>query len=481
MADAPPAGAGPGRPRIPLALQVFAAVSAAVGLVFAGSFLHDMTTMTSRLAFHQQASLGALSPMVEALIAQSMEHGSPEHIAELFGALAARPEAGTAEIIDLRGRRVDPAALRARRHPAAAPDPGAVVLEAPIMAKPSCARCHGAASGPLGTLRLTAPDAARAELRASLVSSRLAMAVLGAAAVALASLFIVRRLVHAPLSAVAAAMREVAAGRFEARVHGGLPGELQAIADGFNTMVAEIARDRDEIVDLHRKQLAHADRLATLGELAAQLAHEVRNPLTGLSSALQVLEREAPAGSPRRGLIDKMLLQLSRMDKTMGDFLRYARLPEAAPRPFALKEALARVLFLIGPRLKAQTVHLVQRVPDSLPRLLGDPGQLEQVFLNLCLNAAQAMPEGGTLEVTASPQGEGAVLVTVRDTGVGIAPGDLERVFEPFFTTREGGSGLGLPITRQIVLAHGGELWLESEPGRGTTAHVRLPRAKGAA
>jgi two-component system NtrC family sensor kinase len=176
-----------------------------------------------------------------------------------------------------------------------------------------------------------------------------------------------------------------------------------------------------------------------------------------------------------------MLLQLSRMDKTMGDFLRYARLPEAAPRPFALKEALTRVLFLVGPRLKAQKVELLQRVPDSLPRLLGDPAQLEQVFLNLCLNAAQAMPEGGTLEVGASSNGEGAVLVTVKDTGVGIAPEDLERVFEPFFTTREGGSGLGLPITRQIVLAHGGELWLESEPGRGTTAHVRLPRAKGAA
>lgn len=481
MADAPPLGAASGRPRVPLALQVFAAVSAAVGLVFGGSFLHDMTTMTSRLELHQKGSLSALSPVVERLIGQSMEHGSPEHIAELFGTLAAHPEAGTAELIDARGRRVDPGNLRAPRPPAARPAAGAVVLEVPIMAKPSCARCHGTASGALGTLRLTAPDAARAELRTSLVSSRLAMAAVGAAAVALASLLIVRRLVHAPLSTVTAAMREVAAGRFEARVEGALPGELQVIADGFNTMVAEIARDRGEIVDLHRKQLAHADRLATLGELAAQLAHEVRNPLTGLSTALQVLQREAEAGSPRRGLIDKMLLQLSRMDKTMGDFLRYARLPEAAPRPFALKDALARVLFLVGPRLKAQKVELLQSVPDSLPRLLGDPGQLEQVFLNLCLNAAQAMPEGGTLEVGAAPQGEGAVLVTVRDTGVGIAPADLERAFEPFFTTREGGSGLGLPITRQIVMAHGGELWLESEPGRGTTAHVRLPRAKGAA
>lgn len=478
MADAPAAGAGPGRPRVPLAFQVFAAVSAAVGLVFVGSFFHDMTTLTTRLAIYQEASLRAMSPVVMRLIEQSMEHGSPDHIAGLFRLLAEHPESGSAQILDAKGRLVDPGALHSPRPPAPAPRAGSVVYEVPIEAKPSCARCHDVGSGRLGTLRLTASGEERSRLRRSLVASRLAMACLGVVVVALASYVIVRRLVHKPLGRVTAAMREVACGRFEARVEGEFPGEFQIIAEGFNTMVSEIARDRDEIVDLHRKQLAHADRLATLGELAAHLAHEVRNPLTGLSSALQVLAREAEEGSARRGLIDKMLNQLSRMDRTMGDFLRYARLPEAAARPFALKDALARVTFLVGPRMKAQNVELRLSVPDSLPRIMGDPGQLEQVFLNLCLNAVQAMGEGGTLEVAAAAHGAAEVLVTVGDTGSGIAPGDLERVFEPFFTTKEGGSGLGLPITRQIVMAHGGELWLESEPGRGTMAHVRLPRAK---
>ncbi|MBI3298653.1 MAG: HAMP domain-containing protein [Elusimicrobia bacterium] len=460
---------------------MFVAVSAAVGLVFAGSFLHDMRTLTTRLTLHQLGSLRAMSPVVVSLIEQSMEHGSPEHIGELFRVLAERPQAGAAELLDAQGRLVDLADIRGPRSAAPAPPPGSIVYEVPIEAKPSCARCHGVSSGRLGTLRLLASDAERAQLRRSLVRSRLAMACAGTLVVALASLAIVRFLVHAPLGSVTAAMREVGQGRFEARVEGRLPGELQVIADGFNTMVSEIARDRGEIVELHRKQLGQADRLAALGSLAAQLAHEVRNPLTGLSSALQVLQREAEAGSPRRGLIDKMLLQLQRMDRTMGDFLRYARLPEAAPRPFALKDALSRVLFLVGPRMKAQKVELRLQVPESLPRLMGDPGQLEQAFLNLCLNAVQAMGEGGVLEVAAAPHGDSEVLVTVRDTGPGIAPGELERVFEPFFTTKDGGSGLGLPITRQIVLAHGGELWLESDPESGTTASVRLPRAKEAA
>ena len=214
MTGVPPSAAGPGgRPRVPLALQVFAALSAAVGLVFAGSFFHDMTTLTSRLALHQERSLKAMSPLAERLIEQSMEHGVPQHISELFRVLAERPASGTAQLLDARGRLVDPQDLRGPRALAPAPPAGSVVYEVPLEAKPSCARCHGVSSGRLGTLRLIASDAERAELRRSLVQSRLAMACIGAVVVALASLAIVRRLVHAPLRSVTAAMREVAEGR----------------------------------------------------------------------------------------------------------------------------------------------------------------------------------------------------------------------------------------------------------------------------
>ncbi|MBI5594864.1 MAG: HAMP domain-containing protein [Elusimicrobia bacterium] len=467
--------------RIPLALQVFAAVSVAVGLVFGASFIHDMVTLTNRLEARQVARLQAMSPLIGRIIEESMEKGNPAHIGDFFRILAQHRGAGVAELLDADGGVVDPANLKALRAPAAAISPGTVSLEVPISAKPSCARCHGVSEGRLGTLRLVAPLDDRRELRHSLVLSRLAMAGIGAAAVALASLIIVRWLVHAPLRAVVGAMRGIAAGKLDTRIEGELPGELQHIAEGFNTMASELARERAESVELHRKELAHLDRLATLGELAAQLAHEVRNPLTGLSSALQVLERESAENPSRRGLIEKMLAQLQRMDRTMGDFLRYARLPEAAPRPVALKEALSRVLFLLGPRMRAQGVELALALPGELPLVQGDPGQLEQVFLNLALNAVQAMPGGGRLEIAGAVKDASTVVVTVADTGSGIAPEVLERIFEPFFTTKDGGSGLGLSITRQIAMAHGGELWLESEPGVGTTAHVRLPRAKEAA
>ena len=466
--------------RLSLSFQVFGAVSVAVGLVFGVSFMHDMVTLTRRLEARQGERLLAMAPLMGRIIENAMEAGSPEHIGELFHILAAHRDAGVAEMIDRQGRVVDPSDIRGPRRAAAPVPPGVVALEVPIMAKPSCVRCHGVVAGRLGTLRLVAPSDDRRELRHGLVMSRLAMALIGAAVVAFASLLIVRWLVHAPLRSVVGAMKEVAAGRLETRIEGRLPGELQVIADGFNSMVCEISRDRAEIVELHRKELAHLDRLATLGQLAAQLAHEVRNPLTGLSSALQVLEREAAGNPSRKGLIEKMLAQLQRMDRTMGDFLGYARLPEASPKPTALKDPLGRVLFLLGPRMRAQGVELALNIPEDLPKVQGDSGQLEQVFLNLALNSVQAMPDGGRLEVGAAVKDPSTVVVTVADTGTGIAPEILERIFEPFFTTKDGGSGLGLSITRQIAMAHGGELWLESEPGAGTTAHVRLPRAKEA-
>jgi two-component system NtrC family sensor kinase len=136
------------------------------------------------------------------------------------------------------------------------------------------------------------------------------------------------------------------------------------------------------------------------------------------------------------------------------------------------------VLDLIESRLRAQNVKLERSIPADLPGLRGDPGQIEQVFLNLCLNALHAMPAGGTLRVSARREAAGTLLVEVSDTGKGILSADLEHVFRPFFTTRENGSGLGLPLSRQIVMAHNGEIWIESVPERGTSVYVRLPAAE---
>jgi len=288
---------------------------------------------------------------------------------------------------------------------------------------------------------------------------------------------VVRRVIDEPMGRIVLAMHRVARGALDTRVDDLPSGELRSIARGFNNMVRLLEKDRRENVDLHRSQVAHLDRLAALGELSANLAHEVRNPLTGISSAIQVMQAETPEGSPRREVLGQILGQLNRMEQTMGNFLRFARMPEAVVRPFLLHEPIGKVLDLIETRLRAQKIELKRAIAMDLPRLKGDAGQIEQVFLNLFINAGHAMPHGGTLTVTARAEPAGTVLVEVSDTGKGILSADLEHVFRPFFTTKESGSGLGLPLSRQIILAHNGDIWIESVPDHGTSVFVRLPAA----
>ena len=158
----------------------------------------------------------------------------------------------------------------------------------------------------------------------------------------------------------------------------------------------------------------------------------------------------------------------------MSSFLRYARMPETVVRALKIHEPIQRVLPLLLPRLKAQKIELRVDVPESLPEVRGDAGQIEQSFLNLALNAAQAMPDGGTLTVSAGVLND-MIRVEIGDTGNGIKPAELENIFKPFYSTREKGSGLGLSLSRQIIMAHGGVLTLESVPGSGTTVFFTLP------
>jgi len=338
-------------------------------------------------------------------------------------------------------------------------------------------RCHGKSSGVLGYVRVASEHPER--VRAISAHIRTHVAVLASTMVLMGiwALLIVRRLIQAPLDRIVAAMDAVSEGRFDTRIGELPPGELRAIGMGFNSMIRKLEDDRRRIVDLHRRQVAHMERLVAVGELAAQLAHEVRNPLTGIGSAVQIMQQETAVENPRREVLGKILGSLNRMDQTMANFLGFARMPEAVVRPFDLREPLGRVIFLIESRLRSQGITLRRDLPDFLPTLTGDPGQIEQVFLNICLNAIQAMPKGGTLTVSAKVEPEGGVRLEFSDTGHGIESARLDQVFKPFFTTREKGSGLGLPIAKQIVMAHDGEIWIESIPQKGTSVYMRLPAA----
>ena len=218
--------------------------------------------------------------------------------------------------------------------------------------------------------------------------------------------------------------------------------------------------------------------------IAAGIAHEVRNPLNALQINLGILEQELSEMVPDRGshvfeVIGKIAGELRSLDNFVTEFLRFARPPRPALEPVAVRPLLADLVTFIGPECSGKGVSLSLTAEGGPETAMADPFQLKHAVLNLVLNALQATPAGGAIEIETG--GDARTLeVRVRDTGQGIGETVLPRVFDAFFTTREGGTGLGLPIARRIVEAHGGTLPLRSHEGEGTVATLSLPVAHGA-
>jgi signal transduction histidine kinase len=234
--------------------------------------------------------------------------------------------------------------------------------------------------------------------------------------------------------------------------------------------------------DALQRELARRERLSSLGQMAAGLAHEIKNPLGSIQGVAEILGDDAPAGSKKRELFDILRKESRRLGAVVDDFLGFAR-----PRPLSLASAdlsvvAERAAAQMQIEASARRITIERRLAPDLPAVEADAGQLHQVFLNLLLNAITASPDGGRVVVSAARaqrEGRATVNVAVADTGAGIPSDVLPRVFDPFFTTREQGTGLGLSISHTIVRDHGGWIDITSEPGAGTTVTVALPVERG--
>ena len=223
-----------------------------------------------------------------------------------------------------------------------------------------------------------------------------------------------------------------------------------------------------------QKAVEHAEQLAAVGELAASIAHEVRNPLAGMKGAMEMLRKPLAADDSKREVMDEVVAQIVRLENLVRDLLTFARPHPMNRQPVHLPSLLERVLRLVQESPKSAEVRVTREFDPEAEKVEGDPPQLEQVFLNLIHNALQAMGGEGTLTLSTRAH-EGVVAVSVKDSGKGIPPGDLSSIFQPFFTTKHRGSGLGLSIVQKIVEAHGGGIEVDSELGGGTNATVTLP------
>jgi two-component system, NtrC family, sensor histidine kinase HydH len=251
-------------------------------------------------------------------------------------------------------------------------------------------------------------------------------------------------------------------------------GDLQQLHDQMQGLVREIEQVVAKLQQREHEVL-RAEQLAAVGQLAAGVAHELRNPLTSIKMLVQTNREEAESrGLPAEDL-RIMELEIRRVEQALQTFLDFARPPKPERRPLNLAESIDRTLALIGGRARKQHVALHVSAPDVPFMVEADPDQIHQLLINLALNALDAMPRGGTLEMALRSPTDGQIEIQVRDSGSGIPPDILPRLFNPFISSKETGLGLGLVISQRIAESHGGSLTAANRSEGGACFTLRLP------
>jgi len=320
--------------------------------------------------------------------------------------------------------------------------------------------------------------------------------------------FTVRVSIRRPLHALVRAALALGRGQLTQRITLRRRDEIGQLASAFNRMAAEIqaARERTRTeaegrLDAER-QLQQAQKLAALGRLASEVAHEIGTPLSIISGRTEVIQKKLPPDHPLARDATTVLRQVERISGILRQLLDYARPRHLTRNPLPVEPVFTRVVELLDPIAARRQVRLVAQVPGELPPILADADQLQQVLLNLLTNALDATPGGGHVRLSAAADESGpmpaaagrrrigrgrapepCVTLRVDDTGCGIPPERLEKIFEPFFSTKErgGGTGLGMAIVEDIVRAHGAAIEIESAEGRGTTVWLRWPATSAGA
>jgi signal transduction histidine kinase len=309
--------------------------------------------------------------------------------------------------------------------------------------------------------------------------SRTLLGLIGLAlALGLFASWVISRGLSRPIRELTGAMAVVGSGRLDHPIAVRSRDEIGELAGAFARMTANL---RHNVAQLERAQaqLVQSEKLASIGEMAAAVAHGLRNPLASLRAAAQLVRRHPEAPSARENL-DAIITEVDRLDRRISHLLSFSRPAPFRPMPEHLPRLVEGLLPAFAEPVRERGVELEVDLPATLPEVRVDPMQLEQALVELVSNALDAMPKGGRLRIgarTANGAAPAEVAIEVSDTGGGIPEHLLGSVCEPFFTTRQEGTGLGLAIAKRYVEQNGGRLEIESRPGIGTTIRVRLPTA----
>jgi len=328
------------------------------------------------------------------------------------------------------------------------------------------------------SLAVTIPSA-ELKKEAKAIQSRVVQVAAGAFVFALIGVGILSYYLLRPVRSLVQATQQIAGGDLTHDIPVQSRDELGDLTHSFNRMVRNLSRIQQELVQ--------SEKLISLGRLSAGVAHEIRNPLNAMKGAVVYMQRRRADDQLIQEYTQLVSEEIDRLNRFVTEFLYFAKQAQPVLVPTDINKLILSIQNLFGGHAREKGINFVNRLAAGLPLLKVDPQQIEQVLLNILINAMDAMPSGGRVTTSSTPfrrlsdkEDEDKVRIIVEDTGIGIPSEHLHSIFDPFFSTKETGTGLGLPLSLGIVEAHGGELQVQSKPGRGTAVIIELPlRANG--
>jgi two-component system NtrC family sensor kinase len=345
------------------------------------------------------------------------------------------------------------------------------------------------------TMNLEDVDAQMAKAR----SQVLLVSVVSIVAICIIVALILFHFIERPVKELVLGTKRISGGDLDQFIPVKTNDEMGHLATSFNQMTRDLRKAQEEIregirnlehkveertkeLKATQSQLLHSEKLAAVGALAATVAHEINNPLTGVYTYIRLMERKIEQGSYReedvetyRGYLETMRREVERTSAIVQNLLDFTRPKDPVRKQMNLVKVVEESLSLIRNKLSLNNVEVVNLM-NPIPDIMADPAHMKQVFINLMINACEAMEGGGTLTISGEyDEKENAAKVSIRDTGVGITAENLARIFDPFFSTKEKGTGLGLSVVHGIVTRHNGNVEIDSSPGKGTNVRVTLP------
>lgn len=341
--------------------------------------------------------------------------------------------------------------------------------------KEECLRCHLSENKFNGILEVHLDDSATSAL---FHKNQVQGIIIGLLALGILTFIIIRlfeKIINRPLSELKNEMKKIPEGNLDFLLVPKKKDEIGDLTQSFGTMVKRLRSANQEIEALHKQQIERAGHLASVGELAAGLAHEIKNPIAGIKGALEIIQQKTDEKDPRWEIFDEIIKQTDKIYDIIQDLLAYARPRELEKKPVNPNNCILDAIKLANAQTRNKDIRFNFKGLKKDILIVMDENKIQEVILNLLINSIAAIEDKGEISITVDLKPSSMLEIYVTDDGKGIKEKHLSQIFNPFFTTRRRGTGLGLSICRQIIEAHDGSIKVRSQVGKGTTFTILLP------